>query len=97
MSDEAQKKLQEAEREYKASQDAVKAAMNLSPEGRDIGFKRTTAIDQAFDPQTVAMIGMITTASKMEDNTERTINDIENLRRETLRKAEVGPQKGGGR
>ena len=63
--------------------------MNLSPRGRDIGYRgkaKPTEIDEASKN----LIQYVRAASNMEDDTERTINDIENMRRATLEKAKSG-------
>ncbi len=65
--------------------------INVSPRGRNVGYagKPRKPFIPEEDPITNATINHIKTASKMEDETERAINKIEALRKDTLRKAQV--------
>jgi hypothetical protein len=64
--------------------------INVSPKGRNVGYrgKPKKKIDPNTDPVIQASLKYVRTASQMEDSTERTINQIEELRKDTLRKAE---------
>jgi hypothetical protein len=45
-----------------------------------------------FDPATQALLGVLRVGSKMEDSTEKAINNIQESWDETLAKADAGPQ-----
>jgi len=64
--------------------------MNLSPRGRNVGLKREKKKPTEFSEATKALIQYVRIASDMEDDTERTIGEIENLRRMTLEQAKRG-------
>ena len=67
--------------------------MNVSPKGRNIGFKGKPQ-PLELDAMTSTYIKYLQIGSAMEDSTERTIKNIERLRRDTLQKAELGPRGG---
>jgi hypothetical protein len=65
--------------------------MNVSPKGKSIGYQGKPQ-PKEFDEMTKNMLKYVETASAMEDSTERSIKNIERLRRDTLQKAELGPR-----
>lgn len=64
--------------------------MNLSPRGRNIGYrpKKVAKVAGDFDEMDNIVTNMVGVASQMEDSTESAINRIEAMRQETLNKAE---------
>lgn len=64
--------------------------INVSPKGRNVGYmgKPKKEIDPETDPIIQASLKYIRTASQMEDSTERAIRQMEELKKDTLRKAE---------
>jgi hypothetical protein len=62
--------------------------INVAPKGRNVGFKRRKSKEYTPDSMDEAAIKIAEITGLMEDSTESTINSIEMLRTQTLRKAE---------
>jgi hypothetical protein len=64
--------------------------INVSPKGRDVGFRRKEKKEpKEFDAMTKAAIKIAQISSQMEDSTESAISQMEMLRQQTKRKAQL--------